>query len=348
VIRAAIERALDGGISLGGHNVMEARFAAAVCARFPSIERVRFTNSGTEANLLAIATACAVTGRDHVLVFSGGYHGSVFTFSPGGSKLNAPFPFVVAPYNDSEATCALIETHADHLAAIILEPMMGGGGCIPAELPFLHALRAAATRVGALLIFDEVMTSRLAPGGLQSVVGVTPDLTTLGKYVGGGMSFGAFGGLADIMDRFDPRRPDALTHAGTFNNNVLTMAAGHVGLTEIYTPEAAHALNTAGDALRDRINALFRTHAAPLQATGIGSMLTLHTTSRPIRCPADAAEADPALKELLFFDLLAAGIWIARRGMLALSLPIGADECDHLVASLTEFLETRRTLFDRA
>jgi glutamate-1-semialdehyde 2,1-aminomutase len=345
VIRAAVDRALDDGINLGGHNMLEARFAAAVCARFPSIERVRFTNSGTEANLLAIATACAHTGRPKVLVFQGGYHGSVFTFSGAGSKLNAPFEFVLAPYNDTAATLALIESHAERLAAVILEPMMGGGGCLPAASGFLHALRTATARVGALLIFDEVMTSRLAPGGLQSVHGVTPDLTTLGKYVGGGMSFGAFGGNADVMERFDPRRADAFAHAGTFNNNVLTMAAGLAGLTEVYTPDAARALNALGDGLRERINALFHAHHAPFQATGIGSMLALHATDRPLGSPADLAGENAALKELLFFDLLEHGIWIARRGMLALSLPIGAAECDRVVAVLGEFVESGAPLF---
>ena len=130
-------------------------------------------------------------------------------------------------------------------------------------------LRAETSACGALLVFDEVMTSRLAPGGLQTVVGVRPDLTTLGKYLGGGLSFGAFGGRADIMDLFDPRRPDALPHAGTFNNNVLTMAAGLTGLTQVYTPEAARALNARGDALRDRLNALCKAADAPVQFTGI-------------------------------------------------------------------------------
>ena len=158
---------------------------------------------------------------------------------------------------------------------------MGGGGCIAAEPAFLHALRDAATRIGALLILDEVMTSRLAPGGLQSLRGVKPDLTTFGKYIGGGMSFGAFGGRAEIMDLFDPRRPDALPHAGTFNNNVLTMAAGLAGLTEVYTPEAAVALNARGDALRERLNALCRAADAPVQFTGIGSMMAVHMVRGP-------------------------------------------------------------------
>ena len=128
---------------------------------------------------------------------------------------------------------------------VILEPMIGSGGCIAADVAFLAMLRAETSRVGALLILDEVMTSRLAPGGLQSIRGVQPDLTTLGKYIGGGMSFGAFGGRSEIMDLFDPRRADALPHAGTFNNNVLTMSAGLAGLTEVYTPDAALTLMLA-------------------------------------------------------------------------------------------------------
>jgi glutamate-1-semialdehyde 2,1-aminomutase len=348
VIRAAIDRALDGGINLGGHTVVEARFARAVNARFPSMERLRFTNSGTEANLLAISLARVFTKRGKVMVFEGGYHGGVFTFSGGGSPINVPFEFVLAPYNDTEKTVALIEQHAADLAVVALEPMMGGGGCIAAEPAFLEALRAATTRVGALLLFDEVMTSRLSPGGLQAVRGITPDLTTLGKYIGGGMSFGAFGGRAEIIDLFDPRRPDALPHAGTFNNNVLTMNAGLTGLTEVYTPAAADALNARGDALRRRLNALCAKADAPMQFTGIGSMLSVHMMHGPIRSPADAARGDAKLKELFFFDMLAHGIWLARRGMMALSLPIGDAECDKLADAVGEFLETRASLLAAA
>jgi len=344
VIRTAIDAALDGGINLGGHTVTEARFARAVCARFPSIERVRFTNSGTEANLMAISLARHFTRRPKVMVFEGGYHGGVFTFAAGGSPINAPFDFVLAPYNDSAATLALIERHAADLAVVALEPMMGGGGCIAAEPDFLHALRGATTRVGALLMLDEVMTSRLSPGGLQQVHGITPDLTTLGKYIGGGMSFGAFGGRAEIIDLFDPRRPDALPHAGTFNNNVLTMHAGLAGLTEVYTPAAADALNARGEALRRRLNALCAAADVAMQFTGIGSMLAVHMTRGPIRSPADAARGDAKLKELFFFDMLAHGIWLARRGMMALSLPIGRAECNQMANALTEFLESRATL----
>ncbi len=340
VIRAALDRALDGGINYGASNLVEAQFARAVCDRF-GLERVRFTNSGTEANLLAISLARIFTGRKRVLVFDGGYHGAVFGFAGGGSPINAPFDYVVAPYNDIDATRALI---SDDIAAVILEPMIGSGGCIAAEPAFLAMLRAETTAHGALLILDEVMTSRLAPGGLQSVHGVKPDLTTFGKYIGGGMSFGAFGGRGDIMDLFDPRRPDALPHAGTFNNNVLTMNAGLTGLTEIYTPEAARALNARGDALRERLNALCRAADAPVQFTGIGSMLAVHTMRGPIRTPADATKANAKLKELFFFDMLAQGIWLARRGMMTLCLPIGDAECDALANAVEEFLASRKSL----
>ncbi len=347
VIRAAVDAALDRGINFGASNLTEARFARAVCDRF-ALERVRFTNSGTEANLLALTLARVFTKRTKVLVFNGGYHGAVFGFAGGGSPVNVPFDYVLAPYNDEAETRALIARHADELAVVILEPMMGGGGCIAADPTFLAMLRAETTRVGALLIFDEVMTSRLAPGGLQSLRGVKPDLTTFGKYIGGGMSFGAFGGRAEVMDLFDPRRPDALPHAGTFNNNVLTMSAGLAGLTEVYTPEAALALNARGDALRTRLNALCAEADAPLQFTGFGSMLAVHTLRGPVRSPADAAKGDAKLKELFFFDMLAHGIWLARRGMLTLCLPIGDAECDTLAAAVEEFLASRASLLEAA
>jgi glutamate-1-semialdehyde 2,1-aminomutase len=287
-IRAVLDQALDKGINFGAHNAFEAKLAEAVCARFPSIELVRFTNSGTEANLMALSAARAYTGCEKILVFDGAYHGGVLSFAGGGSPVNAPYDFVLAPYNDFAGTQRLLAHHGPDLAAILIEPMVGGGGCIPAERDFLVLLREAATHHGAVLIFDEVMTSRLAPGGLQERHNILPDLTTLGKYIGGGMSAGAFGGRAEIMAQFDPRRADALPHAGTFNNNVLTMAAGLAGLTEIYTPEAAHTLNARGDALRQQLNALCLRHEVPMQFTGLGSMMNVHMTAEPMRPGATA------------------------------------------------------------
>jgi glutamate-1-semialdehyde 2,1-aminomutase len=222
--------------------------------------------------------------------------------------------------------------------------MQGSSGCIPAERDFLAMLRAEATRVGAILIFDEVMTSRLSPGGLQQALGIIPDMTSLGKYIGGGMSFGAFGGRADLMAMYDPRRADAMAHAGTFNNNVLTMSAGIVAMGEIFTPEAARALTARGESLRARLNAQAREHGAPVQFTGVGSLMTIHMTDRPIRCSADAAAADQELKELFFFDMLERGVYLARRGMMALMLPLGDAECDRFAEAFDDFLAARRSL----
>ncbi len=343
-IRAALDRALDGGINLSAHNLLEAKLARAVCDRFPSIDLVRFTNSGTEANLMALATATVVTGRRKILVFDGGYHGGVLYFGGGGSPVNAPHQFVVGRYNDVADAQEQIETHGRELAAILVEPMLGSGGCIPGDRGFLQALREGATRCGALLIFDEVMTSRLSPGGLQEALGIIPDLTTLGKYIGGGMSFGAFGGRADLMSRYDPRRPDALPHAGTFNNNILTMSAGLAGMTEIFTREAAGELTARGEELRHRLNRLGVARGMPIQFTGYGSLMAVHFSGKPIATPRDAADGHQGLKELFFFDMLERGIYFARRGMLILSLPNGAAECDRLVEAVEDFLATRAPL----
>ena len=349
---AAIRQALDEGVTLGGPNRYEADLAALICARIPSIERLRFCNSGTEANLFAMSAARAFTGRTHLMVFEGGYHGGVFYFGQPKGAINAPFPWVVASYNDTEGTLALIEQHRDELAAVVIEPMLGGGGCIPAETSFLRAIREACTRHGILLQFDEVMTSRLSPGGLQQVFGVKPDLTALGKYLGGGMTFGAFGGRADIMERFNPYRQGFIQHAGTFNNNVLSMAAGLTGLRDIFTPEAAVALNGAGHILRQRLNAIARDHDAGVQATGLGSMLNVHFQRGAIARPqdtwatGDTAKRQERLKALFHFDMLAAGFYIARRGFMSLSLPLTTADHDKFAAAFEEFITLRRPLLD--
>jgi len=222
--------------------------------------------------------------------------------------------------------------------------MQGGAGCIAADVDFLKGLRALADTHGIVLVFDEVMTSRLAPGGLQEATGVIPDMTTLGKYIGGGMSFGAFGGKDALMALFDPRQPNFLPHAGTFNNNVMTMSAGIAGLTEIYPPAVADALNKTGEALRARLNAIAEKHKAKIRFTGRGSMMNIHFTTATVRSVRDTKDADPDLRGLFFFDMLERGIYLARRGMINLSLPIGATETDALAAAFEEFVTVRGNL----
>jgi glutamate-1-semialdehyde 2,1-aminomutase len=232
----------------------------------------------------------------------------------------------------------LIEQHGPDLAAVIVEPLMGAGGCIPGDPVFLRALRDATARAGTLLIFDEVMTSRLAPGGLQESHGITPDMTTFGKYLGGGMSFGAFGGRRQIMERFDPSRPDALPHSGTYNNNVLTMAAGAAGLREVFTAEEAVRLNEDGERLKARLNALAEAKDLPLHVSGTGSILGLHLQRRPVVTPSDTAETRPEARALVHLELLDRGVNIARRGFMSLSLPLTSADHDTLVAAVEEIL----------
>jgi len=338
IIHAAVRQALADGIVLGAPNRYEAELARLMCARFPSLDMVRFCNSGTEANLNALSAARTATGRSHVMVFEGAYHGGMLSFAHGTSPMNVPFPYVFGRYNDLERTLSLIERHRDELAAIVIEPMMGAGGCIAAEREFLAGLREAATRYGVILIFDEVMTSRLAPGGLQAKLGILPDMTTFGKYLGGGMSFGAFGGRAEIMGRFDPSREDALPHSGTYNNNVLTMAAGVAGLSKVFTPEAADALSATGERLKLRLNAIGERHGVPVQVTGVGSILCMHFQSAPIHEPDDTAHTPAAARALFHLEMLARGFYVARRGFIALSLPLASSDYDAFADAFEDFL----------
>lgn len=338
-LRQAVNEALDRGWVMGGHTCKEEELANLICSRIASIDLVRFTNSGTEANLYAIAAAKEISGRSKVLVFEGAYHGGAFTFHDNRNPLNAPFDFVVAPYNDIEGTLSLLEHHREDIGVVIVEPMQGSAGCLPAETAFLKKLRDWATQNNAILIFDEVMTSRLSYGGLQAVCNITPDMTTLGKYMGGGFSFGAFGGREQLMRRFDPFSPDAFAHAGTFNNNVFTMYAGAAGLRDIYTAEAAKGLNALGDSLRTRLNAAAERAEFPMHFTGLGSMMNVHMTAGPATSSRDLLDNLSDLQDLLYFDLLSQGFWLARRGMINVSLPINEADCDNLVRAIESLIE---------
>jgi glutamate-1-semialdehyde 2,1-aminomutase len=346
-ILAAVQSALAMGINIGAHHAREIAFAEAVTKRF-NIDRVRFTNSGTEANMMALALARNVTGKPAIMAMYGGYHGGTLMFSYGASAVNAPFECVLAAYNDVEKTRTLIRANADKLAAVIVEPMLGAGGGIAATPAFLQMLREECTAHGVLFILDEVMTSRLAPGGLAAVWNIDPDLKTLGKYVGGGMSFGAFGGKAEFIDLFDPQCIGALYHAGTFNNNTLTMTAGHIGLTTVYTPEVATALSVSGEKLKNRLNDLFMHHQVRMQVTGVGSLMTVHPLAGDLIHPEKLVEADMRVRRLLYLHLLEDGIYLAERGSMALSIALQEQEHDRLVQSMESFVTRYRAVLLRS
>lgn len=336
----AVKAALDRGWSYGGVHTDEIRFAEAVVERFASIDEVRFTNSGTEANLMAIQLARHHTGRDRVVVCDLAYHGGLLYFGHGGEALLAPFDYQRIEFNDVAGVASI---GAD-VAAVLVEPMMGAAGCIPATAEFLRALRARCDDVGALLVFDEVMTSRMSAGGQQARCGVIPDLTTLGKYLAGGMTFGAFGGRADVMAAFDPARGGALAHGGTFNNNVVTMAAGAVAMRELLSAEVLDALFRRGDELQRRLGEVFASSSLPLCVTGLGSLMTIHTVAGPVSSPRDLAASDPDLKQLLFHELVDRGCYLAPRGYVAVSAAVTDADCDAFVAAVTGAVRTIETL----
>jgi glutamate-1-semialdehyde 2,1-aminomutase len=335
-VHAAVAEALAINTSVGGVHPAEIRFAELVCNRFGH-QRVRFTNSGTEANLMAITLSRVVTGRSMIMVMYGGYHGGVFYYSHGNAPWNAPFPTVVAPYNDLEGCEELINEYALDLAAVIVEPMLGSG-CVPADARFLSGLANATQQVGAILITDEVMTSRHGPRGLADLLGVRPDIATYGKYFAGGFSIGAFAGRADLLDHFDASKPDSIPHAGTFNNNVATMSAGCVVLSELFTSDTAITLTARGEDLRARIDDVLHQHKLPLTITGFGSMNAVHALPHRPQNGTDLLDRDLVLQEALFLALLHRGVYTAPRGSLNLGLAITEWDLDHYLNALDDSL----------
>ena len=341
----AVATALKINTSVGGIHPAEARLAQLMCERF-ALDRVRFTNSGSEANLMAITTALQATGRDKVLVFHGGYHGGLLYFASGAAPWNAPYHFVMAPYNDTAKALAVIDEHAASLAAVVMEPMLGSGGCVPASEEFAQRVFTRTHAVGAVTIADEVMTSRHGTKGMFDLLGVQPDISTFGKYIGGGFSFGAFGGRAELLDQFDTspesNRTKVVAHAGTFNNNMSSMTAGCVVLGDIFTADVAVAHTTRGDEFRQSVAAVLARSGLPVSVSGFGSMMSLHALPQPPHDAHDVARRDADLQELLFFGLLERGVYSASRGMMNLSLTVTDDQLATVLDALTDTLQSIR------
>lgn len=341
----AVTDALRTNVSVGGVHPAEAVLGRLMCERF-GLDRVRFTNSGTEANLMAITTATQFTGRSKLLVMLGGYHGGVLYFASGPAPWNAPYDFVLAPFNDLPRTVELIERHGSELAAVIMEPMLGSGGCVPATTEYVQGVFAAARQVGAVCIADEVMTSRHGRQGMMRMLGVEADITTYGKYIGGGFSFGAFGGTADLLDQYDTTpgaRESVISHAGTFNNNIATMTAGGAVLGQVYTADVAEAHFARGEEFRQQLAAVCARHTVPMCVSGFGSMMSLHATSTVPTNVREAFARDHVLQELVYLGLLARGVYIAFRGMVNVGLAHtddqlarGLDALDDTLAELDQ------------
>ena len=310
----AVREQVERGSGWAAGAVAQVSLARQIVDRVPSIERIRFTNSGTEAANLALAMARAITGRPKVLMARHGYHGSLVEFESG--HMNRPWIMTsLADFNDAESFVGVLQAQAEGIAAVFLEPVLGAGGIIPATPGFLQVVMKAARSAGVLFVLDEVLTFRLATGGLQAELGLAPDLTMLGKFIGGGYPVGAVGGRADLMKVLEPDE-GSVFHGGTFNGNPVTMAAGSVAVRELTAARMdrmAEQAELLGDALRLAAEQL----GLPLTLGRIGSLMNLHFIERS---PAPSAHRDAGrLMSLFHLAALNRGVFIAPRGLIALS-----------------------------
>ncbi|MCU0793731.1 MAG: glutamate-1-semialdehyde 2,1-aminomutase [Opitutaceae bacterium] len=322
-IREAITDALSRGTSFGTPNPYEVEMAELIVSFFPSIQKVRMCSSGTEATMSAIRLARGYTGRDKIIKFAGCYHGhsDSLLVSAGSGALTHGHPdsagvpaafareTVVLPFNDPAALDAAFAANPGQIAAVILEPYIGNVGFIQAEPGFLQHVRAVTARENAVLIFDEVMTGfRLSRGGVQQLENIVPDLTCLGKIIGGGLPVGAFGGRAEIMDKLAPLGP--VYQAGTLSGNPLALAAGIAQLRLLDELDPYARLDTLGRRVRDAALAAARTKGIALQAPGCGSMFSLFFTEQRVHDLPSAMSSDAKLFGRFFHACLAGGVYL--------------------------------------
>ena len=322
---AAVQAQVPRGSAFAAPTEVEIELAEEIRGRLPSVERIRFTNSGTEATMFAIRAARAFTDRPLLAKFAKAYHGTHDTALAGTPGVPDGISGLVIelPWDDAAGVEAALNGRERDIAAIIIEPVQGAGGIRAADPAFLRFLRDYADRIGAVLIFDEIIAFRIGPNGAQGVFGVRPDLTTLGKIVGGGYPLAAFGGRAEIMDRFDARRPGALSHGGTFNGNPVGAAAGLATLRYL-TPDRYDRLANLGGRLRDRLADEFTARDLDARVDGVASLFQVFAG------PTLQGEGDLSATETLFLGLLVDGFHLAPRGMGAISTPATEADIDAL------------------
>ena len=323
-IISAVKAAAELGTSFGIPNPHEVTMAKLICELVPSVQKVRMTSSGTEACMSAIRLARGFTKRDKIIKFDGCYHGHVdsllvragsgaLTFGhPDSAGIPAAFTShtIVAPYNDVEAVKAIFAANKNEIAGIIVEPVPGNAGLYLPKPGYLEFLREITAAHGALLIFDEVMTGfRLARGGAQERFGITPDLSTFGKVIGGGLPVGAFGGRAEIMDCLAPLGP--VYQAGTLSGNPVAMAAGLANLKELIDGGAYATLEETGKQLATGMKDAAKSAKVPMQFNQCGSMFCGYFTDKPVHNVADAMHSDRERFKKFFHGMLDAGIYLA-------------------------------------
>lgn len=353
-VRAAVVSALEHGSSFGAPTNRETEIAEAVVAAVPSIEKVRFVSSGTEAAMSAVRVARGVTGRKKIVKMTGHYHGHVDALlvqagsaattlgtpnSPGVTP-GATEDTLLCPFNDASAVAALFGQYPGQIAAVLLEPVAGNMGLVPPRPGYLEPLRELTAREGALLVFDEVMTGfRLAYGGAQERFGVTPDLTILGKIIGGGLPAAAYGARAGIMDHVSPAGP--IYQAGTLSGNPLAMAAGLTTLRILRDESPYSRLESLAARLADGLDRAATDAGAPHVVQRVGSMFTLFFRAEPIHNYEEAKQSDTALFGRFFWEMLARGVYLPCSQFESAFVSASHTEADidHTIAAAAEAIK---------
>ncbi len=362
-IIATVNEQLPLGSAFSGPPVQEFELAATLCERIASVEQVVFNNSGSEAVMVALRAARALTGRDRIGLFEGCYHGSSDFVLVGGHdlpapddprRLSEPLPdmagipsaatrdVVLMRYNDAQAVRDAVTKYGEELAAIVVEPILGAGGVIPAEPEFLRVLREETTRAGIILICDEVISLRHAVGGAQAYYGLQPDLTTMAKIIGGGYPIGALGGRRDHMRCFDtPDEGGTIANLGTFSANPISCRAG-VASMRLLDEATISDLDKLGTQTRTGLCDRIAKYAAPAQVSGTGSLFQIHWTEAPLHDARGAETADPELNLLTFLGLANRGVHLSVRGIGALSTPMTAGDIESLLSAFDDTLAVLR------
>jgi len=340
----AIRREAARGTAWPARSEAQTALATMLCERVKSVERVRFCNSGTEAGMLAAQLARRVTGREFILMARFGYHGSYDDLEIGLTGHDGERT-ILADFGDADRFEAVLSERGSEIAAVFLEPVVGSGGVVPPPPGFLSRVREAARRAGAVFVLDEVITLRLSVGGAQEMYDVAPDLTMMGKIIGGGLPAGALGGSAELMSAFDPHGRNPMWHSGTFNGNPLTCAAGLVSIREL-TRERIETMDRLGEKLARGLKEAARSLEIPFSVRRVGSLMNLFFLNDP---PGPTiARKDAAMITNFHLAALNHGLFIAPRGMIALSTVMTDDDIDQVLARAGDAMRDVAALSDAA
>ncbi len=346
-----IVKAVQEGITKGSQYSTptdgQYKLAKLLCERIPGFDRIRFVNSGTEATMFALRTARAYTNKDKILKMTGGFHGTHDCVAASTKKnvITAGIPkgmtedMLEVPFNDFKALEKTVKENADQLAAVIMEPFLGAGGVVLPAKGYLEHVRKVTQDNNVLLIFDEIFSYRVNTGGCQKLYGVTPDLTTVGKVIGGGLPIGVFGGKEEIMNIFcHEKSATPLYHSGTFNGYETLMQAGYAALSK-YDEKAIAYINKLGERLQKGLLRSFKDNGLNIQSNHIGSLLNIHFVNETITTAEQVLKSEEQLHTLTHLSLLNKGVFTIPRGLFILSCAMIEDDIDFLIEKIDETLK---------